>query len=107
MNSNSWKNLAREHWKEFQPTRFKALQKASQLEQALDHAVSQTHLEMDQLTASGFKEWEAWPMVREQYLLPPEEPGMDQPAPKGSSADLSHQIMIEISKARKDMADLL
>lgn len=71
-----WKEQAREHWAEFQPTRFRELNEAGKLEDALDYAVAQTWREMKSLMDSGCYAHEAWEMVRENYLFVPEEPGL-------------------------------
>jgi len=64
---NQWMSQAREHWKEHQPTRFKQLSKA------------------------GYREFEAWEIVRERYLFPPQEPGVE-PEEDNSAARLSTEI---------------
>ncbi len=69
----NWINQAREHWKEFQPTRFKALKASGKLEETLRDAAELTALEMSELRAMGYYEQEAWEVVRESYLFPPEE----------------------------------
>lgn len=72
-NLQNWMNQAKEHWKEFQPTKFKALQAAGTLDEALQSAADQTSKEMGDLRASGFNHQEAWEIVRESYLFPPQE----------------------------------
>ncbi|EKB73879.1 TPA: hypothetical protein RGL32_000680 [Klebsiella pneumoniae] len=69
----NWINEAREHWAEFQPTKFAEMKKAGTLEDALQNAAMRTAEEMDQLENAGFYEHEAWEMTREKYLFPPEE----------------------------------
>lgn len=71
-----WKEEARQHWQEFQPTRFNELTASSQLEDALDYAVEQTWAEMQSLMSGGFQAHEAWEMVRENYLFVHEEEGL-------------------------------
>ena len=78
MNLNNWINQAREHWKEFQPTRYQELQKAGKLDAALTAAAEQTHQEMSQLESQGFQNHEAWEMTREKYLFPPPEQNQDE-----------------------------
>ena len=73
MNLESWKSQAMRHWKEFQPTRYRELVRSGKLQAALDEAAQQTYLEMNALTEQVFQEHEAWEMVRETYLFPPEE----------------------------------
>jgi hypothetical protein len=76
-----WISQARDHWKEHQPTRFRELKKVGKLGQALKEAAELTHREMSQLEAQGFKNHEAWEMVREKYLFPPQESGVEQDEP--------------------------
>lgn len=73
----AWIAQAREHWEEFQPTRFKELQEAGKLEESLREAAMQTSEEMRTLMDQGTQWHEAWEMVREMYLFPPEEEGLD------------------------------
>jgi arsenate reductase-like glutaredoxin family protein len=73
MNLNNWITQARAHWKEFLPTRYKELRQAGKLDEALKNAAERTYEELNELEASGMKQQEAWEMVREQYLFPPEE----------------------------------
>ncbi len=87
VNLQNWISQARAHWKEFQPKRFKALQKNGKLNEALKAAAEQTHREMTQLEAAGYREHEAWEMVREQYLFPPEEKTKEQPVATGGVRD--------------------
>lgn len=67
-------SLAREHWREFRPRTFHAMQRAGTLERALREAAQSTARQMGDLIAAGFTEAEAWPMVREEYIILPEEP---------------------------------
>ncbi|MEW8349344.1 MAG: hypothetical protein AB2687_13640 [Candidatus Thiodiazotropha taylori] len=64
MNLNNWISEAKEHWKEFQSTRYQELKESKQLEQELQEAAEQAHLEMSKLEESGFKNHEAWEMLR-------------------------------------------
>lgn len=88
----NWVNQARQHWAEFQPTKYRELKKAGTLETALQDAAKRTADEMDQLENSGYQEHEAWEMTREKYLFPPEEQSLkdQQDAdPQRSGAALS------------------
>src|SRR4051794_17813381 len=79
---DDWKEQARKHWKEFRPKLFRALKKDGKLEAALDDAVERTSREMAELQAMGYKDYEAWEVVRESYLFVPEEgkkPAQDSP----------------------------
>ncbi|MCF1458247.1 MAG: hypothetical protein LPH21_12035 [Shewanella sp.] len=95
MNLNNWIRQAKEHWKEFQPTRYKELEKAGTLEQALQQAAEQSHLEMSELEESGFQNHEAWAMVRERYLFLPEEPGLEDEEEVNEAAK-THQESVAI-----------
>lgn len=70
-----WIDQAKEHWKEFQPAKFKALQLSGTLKQELINAAQQTADDMQDLVNQGFDRNQAWEMVREKYLFPPEESG--------------------------------
>lgn len=88
----NWINEAREHWAEFQPTKFAEMKKAGTLEDALQDAAMRTAEEMDQLENVGFYEHEAWEMTREKYLFPPEEQSLkdlQDAEPQRSGAALS------------------
>ena len=67
-------SLARDHWREFRPRTYRAMQRAGTLDRALRDAAEATARQMTGLMAIGFTEAEAWPMVREEYLILPEEP---------------------------------
>jgi hypothetical protein len=71
--NTEWKEQARAHWKQFRPALFRDLQKAGMLEATLDDAVERTAREMTELQAMGYKDYEAWEIVRESYLFIPEE----------------------------------
>lgn len=79
MNLNDWISQARDHWRRFQPIKFKELLAAGKLNMALREAAELTHREMTELENSGFRNHEAWEMVRERYLFPPQEtPSKDE-----------------------------
>jgi hypothetical protein len=74
----NWISQAREHWKEFQPARFRSLEATGMLDAALKEAAEQTFLELGQLEDTGFNHHEAWQIVRERHLFPAEENSVDQ-----------------------------
>ena len=76
-----WIAQANEHWKENQPSRYKALTSSGQLATALRQAASDTANDLQVLTDEGFSPDQAWEMVRERHLFPPEEPGASEEAP--------------------------
>ena len=97
MNLQNWISQASAHWKEFTPKRYRALKQAGRLPSALKEAAERTHLEMNDLTAQGYDEHQAWEMTREKYLFPPQEKKMrDEPvASEGIRA---------LQKARREIA---
>ncbi len=78
MNLQNWIDLARSHWKEHLPKRFKAEREAGTLNEALKSAAELTYSEISQLEEAGFHPDEAWQMVRENYLLLPAEPETEE-----------------------------
>lgn len=79
MYGQNWKNQARRHWKEFQPSRYRELVKTGRLESALDEAVDLTFNDLNALEDVGVPAPEAWQQVRERYLFPPEEGAAEAP----------------------------
>lgn len=79
MNLQSWISQAREHWEEHLPAKFESLKEAGTLGQALRDAAEQTHREMSVLEERGFRDHEAWEMVREKYLFLRAEPEPEEP----------------------------
>ena len=98
MQHANWIAQAKEHWKEFQPTRFKELQKSGQLLQALTAAADQTQKELETLMAQGFRYAEAWEMIREDYLFPPEEAGASEEAPNSPGYQAMRQYHKEMGQ---------
>lgn len=98
MNLQNWKDQAKAHWKEFQPKRFKALQQAGKLDEALDQAANQTYLEVSQLEESGFQPSEAFQMVMESYLFPPMEGQPEKPA-----TSLTHEMAKAMASGQRSM----
>jgi Holliday junction resolvasome RuvABC DNA-binding subunit len=90
----SWIAQARQHWKEFQPTRFKELAQSGKLETELRAAAEATSNEMQTLVDQGFSRTEAWELVREVHLFPPEETEPDEPESEGYavSRDLNQML---------------
>ena len=83
----NWVSQAKAHWKECQPTLYSQLEKSGKLDAALQQAVQQTAVEMDDLEQQGLTEHEAWEMTRQSYLFPPEEQS-EQEEPEQSGAAL-------------------
>ena len=99
---NNWIMQAREHWKEHQPTRFKELKSAGKLEAALKEAAERTHQEMSSLEAQGYRNHEAWEIVRERYLFPPQEAGLEEDEEPNPWRDLQR----EATQLQSDMMRL-
>lgn len=78
MQHAGWIAQAREHWREHQPQKYARLKEAGELEEALQEAAELTSEEIQQLVDQGFDRLQAWEMVRENYLFPPEEPGASE-----------------------------
>ncbi len=68
-----WISLADDHWKEFQPKRYKRLKKDGTLRAALKRAANLTYQEMIRLESLGYQRAFAWIQVCEMFLLLPEE----------------------------------
>jgi hypothetical protein len=73
MNLQNWIDQARRHWEEFRPTLYRDLKTSGKLDAALRDAADRTDREMNDLREHGYTEQEAWEMVRERYLFPPEQ----------------------------------
>jgi hypothetical protein len=81
MEHANWIAQARAHWKEHRPQAFKRMQADGTLQQNLEQAATATSDAMHTLMGQGYQAHEAWEMVREQHLFPPEEPGASPEAP--------------------------
>ena len=82
MQYKNWILQARQHWRDHQPNRYKTLKESGKLEAALSEAAEATAEAMQALVDEGFDREQAWEMVREQHLFPPEEPSQDETASK-------------------------
>jgi hypothetical protein len=70
--------ITREHWAKYRPQAFARLQQSGYLEEAIQNAIMQTVTAMAQIvTQHGLEPWEAWELLREEWILLPaeEEPG--------------------------------
>lgn len=94
-NLQNWVRLGREHWKEFQPTMYKRLLAKGTLDEKLQEAANKTFEDVMDLEHKGYQPDEAWQMVRERYLLLPEEKGIDT---SEQTHDHSHFGEIEAAK---------
>ena len=97
-----WMHLARQHWKEHLPQKFKRLRDSNQLHEALRLAAEQTADLMEQLQSEGFDQMQAWEMVRNEYLLlPPEADEAREPV--GSQG---YGAMLELQRIRSELSSL-
>ncbi|MBE7556688.1 MAG: hypothetical protein HS126_37030 [Anaerolineales bacterium] len=69
--------LAREHWQEHRPTLYAHLAQTGQLEVMIETAARQTLEAMERLISRGTTPLEAWQLMREEWLLVPEEERSD------------------------------
>lgn len=75
-----YKNLARQHWKEFLPKRYAELKQAGELDPAVTRAAELTDQEMAAAVDAGIPLDQAWEGIKGHYLLlkpEPEEPDED------------------------------
>lgn len=85
MDLKNWISLARESWRENNPTLFKELNRSGKLGQTLKQAAERTYEEVSELEANGHSPQEAWEMTREKYLLLPPEKELDEVVSKGAA----------------------
>ena len=104
MNLEAWMSQARAHWKEFQPTRFKELVKTGKLRAALKDAAERTYQEMTELEQAGFQNNEAWEMVRERYLFPPEEAALKAKHDREPVASEAARTFNELMRLKSELA---
>lgn len=85
MDLKNWISLARESWREHNPTLFKELSRSGKLGQALREAAERTYSEISELEAAGHSPQDAWEMTRERYLLLPPEETRNEVVSKGAA----------------------
>ena len=85
MDLKNWISLARESWKENNPTLYKELNRSGKLGTALKEAAERTYQEVSELEAAGHSPQDAWEITREKYLLLPPEETRDEVVSKGAS----------------------
>lgn len=94
-NLNGWRAKALAHLKEFQPRLYRELKQKGKLENHLDELVDRTAREVEELSASGMTEAEAWEAARSN-LMPTPEPEGAEDAPTSQS---------ELNKLHAQIAD--
>ncbi len=90
---------AMEHWKEFQPKRYKAQKAAGTLNQTALEAAEKTLNEQAELIEGGIPAEIAWEMVREKYVFQPEEDGASEEAPASSG----YLLNLELNRILSEM----
>lgn len=93
-----WASLAKAHWKEHQPRRYRRLVKAGTLDEEARAAARMTATAMQEWLDLGASRDEAFQAVRERYLFPPEEPG----ASEEPTTSLLHETMTEFIRTLQE-----
>jgi hypothetical protein len=78
--------MARQHWQEHRPALFAGLKKMSRLEETLQTAVRQTLEAVEVLIGRGMRPMEAWQVMKEEWILVPEEESSDSWSPETLSS---------------------
>ena len=99
MSLDYYKSLAMEHWQEFLPKRWKELQEAGRLGEAIDEAAERTDREMQAQLGAGVPRNQAWEELRGRYLLL--EPESEPQSPQSDA----HDLIREIHAATMDIYD--
>lgn len=74
VDTQKWRMLAERHWQEFLPKMYRQYKKEGILEEKLDEAIEHTLRHYQNLVQFGYRQQEAWEMVREfALILPPED----------------------------------
>ncbi len=74
MNIDNLKNLKLENLKEFSPGAYQELEASGDLDQYLDSTARAAKVELDSLTSGGYSTDQAWEVVREDFLMPLDDP---------------------------------
>ena len=105
MDLKNWTSLARESWKEHNPSLYKELNQSGRLGAALKDAAERTYLEVNDLEQAGHSPQDAWEMTREKYLLlPPEETQDEAQAP--SLYQEANALQNQILQAQDETAEV-
>ncbi len=96
----NWIAQANEHWKEHRPSLHQSLRRTGTLPKALREAADATARDLETLRSQGFDQSQAWEMVRERYLFPPEEPGASEEAPDSPGYLLAREAMQGLGQIR-------
>ena len=103
MQLKNWMSLARESWKEHNPTLYKELNRSGKLGVALKDAAERTYSEMSELEAAGHSNQDAWEMTREKYLLlPPEQTEDDEPNQGAALFNEATNLQSEILRSTQE-----
>jgi hypothetical protein len=92
VNLQNWINQAESHWKEHQPKLYQMHKKQRTLKLALNQAAEKTMIEVSELESQGYQPDEAFQMVREKYLFPPQE-SSEASRPESQSIEMYQQAI--------------
>jgi hypothetical protein len=74
MTTEAWAAMARKHWKEYLPKKWKELQERGETQAAVMAAAQQAQAHKMQLMRAGYQEHEADEVVRAEFILLKPEP---------------------------------
>jgi hypothetical protein len=97
MQHAAWIAQARAHWKEHRPKAYREMVRKGTLETFLKAAADSTSQEMRDLMSQGFQYHEAWEVVRERHLFPPEESGNSEEAAASEGYKAMRQYYRDLS----------
>jgi len=87
---HQYATIAREHWRQFLPSMYRALEEGGRLEKTAQQAAQRTLSDQASLIASGQSPQEAWEAVRDRYLLLPPE---TTPTAQSDLTDVAQDLM--------------
>lgn len=97
-----WANLAKAHWKDNQPKRYRRLVKAGTLDEEARAAARLTATAMQEWLDLGASRDEAFQAVRERYLFPPAEPGAWEEAPDSEGQKAMAEMVRTLQESNED-----
>jgi len=101
---NRWAALAKAHWKEHQPKRYRRLVKAGTLDEEALAAARMTATAMREWLDLGASRDEAFQAVRERYLFPPEEPDLseEEELPRSLALEAMQEFIRTLQEGNED-----
>jgi len=95
MTTEAWAAMARKHWKEYLPKKWKALQESGETQAAVMAAAQQAQAHKLQLMKAGFQEHEADEVVRAEYILLKPEPEASGEDAEDRAREAAYQKMMK------------